>query len=305
MPAAASLPSSSLAAPNVIEWLNSFRRSEFRRHSQNGEDGVLQHIFQLANASDRYYVEFGVENGMECNTRWLREHGWTGLLMDGQVENLAINLHRELIDESSIVPLLHKHGVPPRFDLLSVDVDCKDWWLTRRILHAGFRPQVIVNEVNTLPFLAPPVAKTVARNQTERYCTQPFMTSYQGASLSAFSGLYKAYGYRMVYCESRGVNCFGMREDLLNLFVGDNNAEAVADALSDAKLYRPPRFGFRQRGHPPDPLKRPWTNVSAARAIADNGGVGDDVDTAPPEQQHMRATDLHFAGMRTANRAGR
>jgi hypothetical protein len=31
-----------------------------------------------------YYIEFGVEDGRECNSRLLREqHGWHGLMMDG------------------------------------------------------------------------------------------------------------------------------------------------------------------------------------------------------------------------------
>jgi hypothetical protein len=303
------MPSAYAGVRDALSWLGGFPRAEFRKHSQNGEDGVIAHTFKLVNASSRYYVEFGVENGMECNTRWLREHGWTGLLMDGQVDNPSINLHRELIDEHSIVNLFRKYNVPKEFDLLSVDVDCKDWWLTRRILHGGFRPRVIVNEVNTHGFLAPPVAQTVGRNQTI-YCTQPFMTSYQGASLSAFSGLYKAFGYRMVYCESKGVNCFAVRDDLLQPLLngGDDAANIVSEMLSDAKLFRPPRFGRARRGHPPDPLKRPWTNVSAARVV---GPAGDLLSEHEPDhgaasvEAAMKADDLIHAGMRSPQRLGR
>jgi hypothetical protein len=42
-----------------------------------------------------YYVEFGVEDGSECNTRLLRErYGWSGLLMDGGYHRPEINLHK-------------------------------------------------------------------------------------------------------------------------------------------------------------------------------------------------------------------
>lgn len=36
--------------------------------------------------------------GLECHSRNLRErHGWTGLIMDGSHENMAINLRKELV----------------------------------------------------------------------------------------------------------------------------------------------------------------------------------------------------------------
>ena len=68
--------------------------------SQNGEDGVLAALlsyFSIGNdvagggagggAGGPFYVEFGGEDGMQGNTRLLREErGWTGLLMDGSYE---------------------------------------------------------------------------------------------------------------------------------------------------------------------------------------------------------------------------
>ena len=43
----------------------------------------------------RYFVEFGVEDGSECNSYNLwRRYGWHGLLMDGDFTNRTLNLHR-------------------------------------------------------------------------------------------------------------------------------------------------------------------------------------------------------------------
>jgi hypothetical protein len=57
--------------------------------SQNGEDGVTMKLVDLiynGNNDNKFYVEFGVENGIECNTRILRniiigrDYKWMGLM---------------------------------------------------------------------------------------------------------------------------------------------------------------------------------------------------------------------------------
>src|SRR6185503_441869 len=48
--------------------LNHFEHQVF---SQNGEDGILAEIFRRIDVKDRFFVEFGVENGMENNTTFL------------------------------------------------------------------------------------------------------------------------------------------------------------------------------------------------------------------------------------------
>jgi hypothetical protein len=67
-------------------------------YSQNGEDGILLRILEIlgllpgstvqdittgeGGRRGGYYVEFGVEDGTQCNTRILRERfNYTGLLM--------------------------------------------------------------------------------------------------------------------------------------------------------------------------------------------------------------------------------
>jgi len=107
-------------------WITEFRQHEFKVYSQNGEDGVLFWIFANIGTTNHppRFVEFGVENGQQCNTRFLREHlGWRGLMMDGSNENIAINLHREIISPSNINDLLEKYETPPLLDLLSIDVE--------------------------------------------------------------------------------------------------------------------------------------------------------------------------------------
>lgn len=109
-----------------------FRLHDFedRVFSQNGEDGVLLALLDEIGVYNRYFVEFGVGNGVECNSRILWERlNFTGLLMDYYgPDNRTLNLHVEHVTESNVVGLFQTYGVPLRFDVLSVDIDMFDWW---------------------------------------------------------------------------------------------------------------------------------------------------------------------------------
>src|SRR5262245_5040521 len=55
------------------------RNFERRVYSQNGEDGILEEIFRRVGTTNRFFVEFGVESGAECNcARLALEEGWQG-----------------------------------------------------------------------------------------------------------------------------------------------------------------------------------------------------------------------------------
>ena len=64
-------------------FLTNLAAAERKVYSQNGEDGVIEAIFAAIGLTNRYFVEFGVEDATECNTAYLLQQGWTGLMMDG------------------------------------------------------------------------------------------------------------------------------------------------------------------------------------------------------------------------------
>src|SRR5262245_9378792 len=57
-------------------------RHGFRTFSQNDEDGILQEIFRRIGTANRTFVEFGVQDGLESNTRLLLYQGWRGLWIE-------------------------------------------------------------------------------------------------------------------------------------------------------------------------------------------------------------------------------
>ena len=63
--------------------------AEFRVFSQWGEDGIIQYLVHRVPIENKTFIEFGVEDYKESNTRFLLIHdNWSGLVMDGSSQNV-------------------------------------------------------------------------------------------------------------------------------------------------------------------------------------------------------------------------
>jgi len=219
---------------------------ERKEYSQNGEDGIIKAIFTMIGITNKYFVEFGVEDGIECNTRYLSKHkGWKGILMDGGHDDPSLNLHREFITAENIEELFRKYDVPKEFDLLSIDIDGNDYWVWKAITH--FSPRVVIMEYNACipytPLVSIPYDPAFQWDKTD----------YYGASLSAFVQLGKDKGYTLVGTDPNGVNAF---------FVRDDQIQGNFLLQSPDALYRPAAFkGKKGNKHPQDPKDRKWQNI--------------------------------------------
>ncbi|KAK1939160.1 hypothetical protein P3T76_008544 [Phytophthora citrophthora] len=230
-----------------LRWICELWRHEWGAYSQNGEDGIIHSIFHNIGTKGKSYVEFGTENGQECNTRLLREvHHWTGLLMDSRFEDESIELHREFITRENFMPLLtekYSKLVPRDLDLLSIDVDFNDFWLLSAVDLTRVSPRVVVVEVNS--HIPASEARTVKYDDSDDGSGGwDGWSSYFGGSVAAFHRWGALNGYSMLYCESHGVNCFLVRNDVL----GGVNVSALLDP---EQLQAPPNF-FGQGWEYPD-----------------------------------------------------
>ena len=57
---------------DIINWIEELKGKGMRHFSQNDEDGAIEAIFDKIGTKDKIYIEFGVEDCTECNTRYLR-----------------------------------------------------------------------------------------------------------------------------------------------------------------------------------------------------------------------------------------
>jgi hypothetical protein len=218
---------------------------ERKVYSQFGEDGIIEEIFRRLGEGTRFTVEFGIEDGNECNSRYLiQDRGWSALLMDGSAKFVA--LAQELYQDKPVVILerfvtvenigsiFAEAGVPGEFDLLSIDVDGNDFWLWEQILKAH-SPRVVVIEYNGR--WVPPVEWVMPYDPTHEWDG----SVYFGASLQSLANLGARGGYKLVGCSSMGLNAFFVRQDLIgDLFPTVDRSVKYHYA---APRYRPLGFG--------------------------------------------------------------
>jgi hypothetical protein len=193
------------------------RGFELTVSSQNGEDGILQEIFRRIGTTNRQFVEFGVESGVQCNCAYLaREKGWSGLFMEADEADFAkletnyrpfpgVCCRKTKVSSANIEQLLADHQVPVEPDLLSIDIDGNDYWVWKAI--RNWRPRVVAVEYN--PFHLPP--KKWVMKEDPNYVWK--RTTYFGASLTSLTLLGREKGYTLVGTDSMGVNAFFVRDD--------------------------------------------------------------------------------------------
>lgn len=208
---------------------------EARWASQNGEDGVLLHLFDTVGLTAGHsFVEIGAGDGRECNSANLAlNFGWRGLMIDGDRGHVdAAQRHydhrlgmdrgrvrirqafvtAENVNDVVIEGLAGMVGPahPAELDLLSIDVDSMDYWLWSAL--RCVTPRVVVVEFNK--GLGGERAVTVPYAPAfDRFDADPTGCFY-GASLAALVKLAGAKGYLLAGCESSGTNAFFVRRDI-------------------------------------------------------------------------------------------
>ena len=215
------------------DWPFSCERSVF---SQLGQDGVIKELVEACPGIHRQLVEIGAGNGSSNNTRALIEAGWSGLwvdpLLSGNINHENLVWAKKCATLINIKDVLEQGQIFKGFGLLSVDIDGLDYWLVSKIMELQYRPRIIVVEYNST--WGATEALAVTYDPDFRWASD----DYFGASLIAWANLLSWCGYRLIGCESRGVDAF---------FVHDPKTTFVEPAEN---LYRPPAYGPEGRGHP-------------------------------------------------------
>jgi hypothetical protein len=203
---------------------NTLKNPEFKVYSQSGEDGIIQYLINNVPISNKRFIEFGVENYLEANTRFLAQNNyWSGLVIDGDAGNIAsikkdpiywrcnIKAHHSFITKDNINDIFVSNGITGDIGILSVDIDGNDYWVWEAI--DVVNPAIIIAEYNS--FFGPTRQVTVPYKPDFVRSSAHYSKIYYGASIAALTGLANRRGYGLVTTNMAGNNVFFVRKDLM------------------------------------------------------------------------------------------
>jgi hypothetical protein len=223
------------------ESIGSLADVEYCVYSQWGEDGIIDWLTERVAVSAQRFIEFGVENYAEANTRFLlKRRNWKGLVIDGSAEHVRTIRNDEIswrhdltslahfITRENINALFMQAGFVGALGLLSVDLDGMDYWVWERI--SVVRPDIVVCEYNGAFGDVHPIS-VPHDPDFERYKAH-FSGHYFGASIAALCHLATLKGYSLIGTNEAGCNAF---------FLLDEHYRTLADCVADRRP-RAPRF---------------------------------------------------------------
>jgi len=214
----------------------------YKVYSQNDEDGIITEIFNRIGTTNKKFVEFGVENGLECNSHFLLHKDWKGLWIEGSdkkylefrqlfsvpITNGSLQAINAFIDKDNINTLIGNE-ISGSIDMLSIDIDGNDYWVWESI--NSVQPRVVIIEYNAK---FPPEYEWIMKYNKNHAWTGD---DEYGASLKSLELLGRKLGYQLVGTNYTGVNAFFVKQDIAN------NLFALP-AVSE-NLYNPARWDIR------------------------------------------------------------
>lgn len=186
-------------------------------YSQNGEDGIIEHIFSKIGTTNKIAVEFGVSQGpknTQNNTRLLADQGWKLFWFDilplkEPVPNCEFKQVKLTLN--NIENEFKNIKIPIEFDLLSIDIDGNDYHIREKL--NKYQPRVCIMEYNG----SKPSDEEYIMPYNEDYVWKGWRDERFGVSLLSMTKLLDRLGYDLVYVEKNGVNAFYVRKDI-NIF---------------------------------------------------------------------------------------
>lgn len=202
--------------------IKDFSEVEFSVFSQWGEDGILQWLLLHLDFPNQTFIEFGVEDYRESNTRFLMmNNNWSGQVIDASNSNIEAIKHSEyfwqfdlqatqaFIDQDNINELLQASGFGHEIGILSIDLDGMDYWIWQAIRTVS--PVLVIVEYNSV--LGNDRAITVPYQPDFSRSKAHYSHLFFGASLPAFRHLALEKSYTFIGSNSAGNNAFFVRND--------------------------------------------------------------------------------------------
>ena len=194
---------------------------EYKFYSQNGEDGIIDFIVKKLNLRKPTFVEIGVGDYSESNTRFLYETYYSkGLIIDN-IENFKEKVSNNVSLWRGNLNVLEKNISPENInetlntnvdfdiDIFSIDIDGLDYWVLDQI--KAKISKVIILEYNSIfgheKELVVPNLKNFDRTKAH------YSNLYYGGSLKSYVSLMAKKGYYFLGVNRLRNNAFFINDD--------------------------------------------------------------------------------------------
>ena len=205
--------------------INSLAEVEFSIFSQFGDDGIIQWLIHNLDIPNKTFIEFGVEDYSESNTRFLMmNNNWSGFVMDGSEANIQrlqtsyyywkYNLSSKaiFINKHNINTLIKEQNLDRDVGLLHIDLDGNDYYIWEAI--DVISPIIAIVEYNSIFGSERPVSVIY---DDEFYRTHAHYSNlFWGSSIKSLYDLAKEKGYSFIGCNNAGNNAYFVRKDKIN-----------------------------------------------------------------------------------------
>jgi len=196
--------------------VNTINEFEFQVFSQFGDDGIIQYLINHLPIKNKTFIEFGVENYQESNTRFLLVNNyWSGFVVDGSADNINqikkdksycyydLRANCNFITRENINDIMLESGFNSEVGLLSIDIDGNDYYIWKEL--SVLNPDIVICEYNSLfgfeYQISIPYNKDFVRNNSTYF-------SLYGTSLAALVALANSKGYFFIGSNSAGNNAY-------------------------------------------------------------------------------------------------
>ena len=203
--------------------LDNINNYEFKKTSQNNEDGIIEHIFNKIDLKKVNFIELGFDYYENNSLNFLSKAN-KGLFIDSSSDKVLklksilkliyplkdIDIISEFVDKDNFNSIIKSYFKKDQeIDFLSIDVDGNDYYLFENL---DLKPKIICIEYNF--WFGSKIKCSIPYNKNFSWDG----SIYSGASLNSLCSLAKKKGYHLIALESNCVNAFFVRSDLKDKF---------------------------------------------------------------------------------------
>ena len=197
---------------------------DYKIFSQNGEDGIIDYLLHSLKISKPKFIEIGVGDYKECNSRFFFERtSPKGLIIDN-IKNFKekvkknvklwrgdLTIVEKTINTKNIIKILKDHNFYNDIDFFSLDIDGIDYWVLEKLpknlskifvlefnSNFGGKKEITIPNINNF-------------NRTKYH----YSNLYFGASLKALIKLMKKKNYVFLGTNLHSINAFFVQKKYL------------------------------------------------------------------------------------------